>query len=153
MKKVVFFVAFMFVPYVCVALTMCVRDSAMVVSLDPVVAGDSYVSDDKEMVWTTTFSYGTIYGESTCLSVVPSGTQGVYTNANGAMLADGDELVQRLDGGYCWCRITHPVLSRWVFNHTYQSTSDCSLYCAANCGASTQHGIALRKGLFGSVGK
>ena len=153
MKRIMIFVAFMFLPCVCIALTMCVRDSAMVVSLEPAVAGLSYVADEEEMVWATTFSYGTIYGDATCLSVAPSGTQGVYTNVNGAMLSDGEDLVQRVDGGYCWCRITHPVLSRWVFNYTYQSSSECLLYCAKNCGASAQHGIALRKGLFGSVGK
>ena len=51
MKRIMIFVAFMFLPCVCIALTMCVRDSAMVVSLEPAVAGLSYVADEEEMAW------------------------------------------------------------------------------------------------------
>ena len=156
MKRVLFILVMMIIPCVGGALTMCVRDSAMVVSLDPAVGGTGYKQNAAEMVWSTTFSYGTIYGEATCLSATdgtPSeNTMGVYTNSRGEMLPRGDTLAQRLDGGYCWCRMTHPASSRWVFG-TSDSASNCASGCAYYCGYNARSNAALRSGLFGSVGK
>ena len=156
MKKVLFAFLLLLIPCVGDALTMCVRDSAMVVSLDPAVAGSSYKYNASEMVWSVTFPYGTIYGEATCLSATdgtPSeNTMGVYTNSRGEMLPHGDTFTQRLDGGYCWCRMTHPAYSRWVFSNS-RSASTCASYCAYSCASIARSNAALRSGLFGSVGK
>ena len=156
MKKILIMMICVLVPCVGGALTMCVRDSAMVVSLDSAVGGSGYKQNASEMVWSATFPYGTIYGEATCLSAAdgtPSeNTMGVYTNSKGEMLPRGDVFTQRLDGGYCWCRMTHPAYSRWVFDYS-DSASNCASRCARNCGYYAQHNAALRSGLFGSVGK
>ena len=155
MKNVLVVSLMLLMPYVANALDMCVRDSAMVVSLDPAVGGSSYKSNASEMTWAAVFSYGTIYGEATCLSDAdgkPSGDMGVYTNERGEMLPNDDTFVQRKDGGRCWCRMTHPASSRWVFLNSYFA-SDCASYCADNCGLNARSYAALRSGLFGSVGK
>ena len=88
----------------------------------------------------------------------PSGSMGVITNADGNMLSqdvpaglknkddDGN------DRGYCWCRMTHPASSRWVFRYS-DSASACASACASYCGFNAQNSAALRSGLFGSVGK
>ena len=156
MKNVLVVSLMLLMPYVANALDMCVRDSAMVVSLDPAVGGSSYKSNASEMTWAAVFSYGTIYGEATCLSDAdgtPSeNTMGVYTNSKGEMLPNDDTFVQRKDGGHCWCRMTHPASSRWVF-YSSSSASNCASACAYNCGYSAQRYAALRGGLFGSVGK
>ena len=156
MKNVLVVSLMLLMPCVANALDMCVRDSAMVVSLDPAVGGSSYKSNASEMTWSVTFSYGTIYGEATCLSDAdgtPSeNTMGVYTNSKGEMLPNDDTFVQRKDGGHCWCRMTHPASSRWVFNYSY-SASYCASACANYCGNYAQRNAALRGGLFGSVGK
>ena len=141
---------------------MCVRDSSLVVSLDQSIGGSTNGNNAAEMLWWTEFSYGRIYGEATCLSEAeggkPSGSMGTYKNSNGEMLpqdwpaglknkdADGN------DRGYCWCRMTHPASSRWVFFYSY-SASDCASNCALYCGYSARNNAALRSGLFGSVGK
>ena len=78
-------------------------------------------------------------------------TSDVYRLVNNPSLynykdADGN------DRGYCWCRMTHPASSRWVFNNS-NSASNCASNCANNCGNNAQNNAALRSGLFGSVGK
>ena len=156
MNKILIAGLMLLMPYVANALDMCVRDSAMVVSLDPAVGGSSYKSNASEMTWAAVFSYGTIYGEATCLSDAdgtPSeNTMGVYTNSKGEMLPNDDTFVQRKDGGRCWCRMTHPASSRWVFNNS-SSASYCASNCANGCGYYARNRAALRSGLFGSVGK
>ena len=156
MKNLLVVSLMLLMPCVGGALDMCVRDSAMVVSLDPAVGGSSYKNNASEMTWATVFSYGTIYGEATCLSDAdgtPSeNTMGVYTNSKGEMLPNDDTFVQRKDGGHCWCRMTHPASSRWVFNYS-NSASYCASACASDCGYNARSNAALRVGLFGSVGK
>ena len=162
MKKVLFAFLLLLIPCAGGALTMCVRDSSLVVSLDQSIAGSNYSHNASEMVWWTEFSYGRIYGEATCLSAAeggkPSGSMGVITNADGVMLsqdvpsgfknkdADGN------DRGYCWCRMTHPAYSRWVFGNS-SSASNCASACAYYCASNARSDAALRSGLFGSVGK
>ena len=162
MKKILFVLLMMIIPCVGGALTMCVRDSSLVVSLDQSIGGSTSGHNAAEMLWWAEFSYGRIYGEATCLSEAeggkPSGSMGVITNVDGVKLsqdlpaglknkdADGN------DRGYCWCRMMHPAYSRWVFYYS-SSASNCASYCASSCGRSAQNHAALRSGLFGSVGK
>ena len=162
MKKVLIVGLMLLMPCVGGALTMCVRDSSLVVSLDQSIGGTTNGNNASEMLWWTEFSYGRIYGEATCLSEAeggkPSGSMGVITNSNGEKLsqdipaglknkdADGN------DRGYCWCRMTHPAYSRWVFDNS-SSASRCASNCANDCGRNAQTYAALRGGLFGSVGK
>ena len=163
MKKVLFVFLLLLIPCVGGALTMCVRDSSLVVSLDQSIAGSGSGYNASEMVGWTEFSYGRIYAEATCLSEAeggkPSGSKGVITNADGVMLsqdvpsglknndADGNER------GYCWCRMTHPAYSRWVFSDNFGSAFTCNQHCARRCAEFTKGDAALRSGLFGSVGK
>ena len=162
MKKVLIVGLMLLMPCVGGALTMCVRDDSLVVSLDQSIGGSGNGHNAAEMLWWTDFSYGRIYGEATCLSEAeggkPSGSQGVITNSNGEKLsqdipaglknkdADGN------DRGYCWCRMTHPASSRWVFNDL-NPASRCASHCAYSCGYGAYSNAALRGGLFGSVGK
>ena len=157
MQKVLIVSLMLLMPCVGGALDMCVRDSAMVVSLDPAVKGAGGKHNVSEMTWAAVFSYGTIYGEATCLSDAdgkPSeNTVGIYTNSKGEMLPNDDTFVQRKDGGRCWCRMTHPASSRWVFYISYSNPSACASSCARDCGYGAYSNAAFRGGLFGSVGK
>ena len=162
MKKAMIIIFMLMIPCVGWGLTMCVRDSSLVVSLDPSIGGSTNGNNAAEMLWWAEFSYGRIYGEATCLSEAeggkPSGSMGVYTNTNGNMLpqdtpaglrnqdADGNDRI------YCWCKMTHPAYSRWVFTNS-SSASDCASNCAYGCGCYARSNAALRSGLFGSVGK
>ena len=162
MKKLLVIIMMILIPCVGGALTMCVRDSSLVVSLDQSIAGTSSGKNVSEMLWWVEFLYGRIYGEATCLSAAeggkPDGSQFAITNSNGEMLsqnipaglkgkdADGNDRI------HCWCRMTHPAYSRWVFVHS-GSVSTCMANCALNCSERVQSYAACRSGLFGSVGK
>ena len=123
---------------------LCAAEDTTAVILDPSIGGTGYKSDTNTMTWNTTFPYGTIYGVAACLSV-GGGTQGtVNTDLN----AGGGEK----EGGYCWCKMTHPASSRWVFYNS-SPASTCASLCASDCGYYARSVAALRSGLFGSVGK
>ena len=145
------------------ATEMCARNNMIVVPLDSNVGGSGNSYNQAEMVWSATFPYGVISGEATCLSAAeggkPSGSMGSYTNSDGKMLPQDEALAGRTgqdpdgnDRGYCWCKMTHPASSRWVFRYS-DSASYCASTCANYCGLYAQNYAALRSGLFGSVGK
>ncbi len=162
MKKLSVIIMMILIPCVGGALTMCVRDSSLVVSLDQSINGPKTGQNAAEMLWWTEFSYGRIYGEATCLSEAEGGkasSLGATTNSNGEKLsqdipaglkntdADGNER------RYCWCRMTHPASSLWVFSDDRVSAAACASSCVARCGLRSQSDAPLRGGLFGSVGK
>ena len=161
MKKIILILCLVSFP--AVATEMCARNDTIVIPLDSTVGGTSSSYNATESMWWAIFDYGRIYGVSTCLSAAeggkPSGSMGVYTNDKGQMLSQEDALAGRsgqdADGNdriYCWCKMTHPAYSRWVFISSY-SASNCASYCATHCGRYAQRNAALRSGLFGSVGK
>ena len=124
------------------ATTMCALNDTTAIILDPIVKGTTYSYDAASMTWNTTFPYGKVYGIGACIST--SGTLGV---ANASVTAAGAER----DGRYCWCKMTHPVASRWVFGNDSGSASNCASNCARDCGFIVQNYEAMRAGLFGSV--
>jgi len=121
-------------------------------TLDKTINGSSYTRNESTHRWSTTFSYGTVYGDSLC-SPTP----------NDKYILDGEGLdTETGSGRYCWCRATEftptgssvlyePVASRWVFNYDSGSASSCAGNCTNNCGNNVQNNEAMRVGLFGSV--
>ena len=161
MKKIILILCLVSFP--AVATEMCARNDTIVIPLDSTVGGTSSSYNTTESMWWAIFDYGRIYGVSTCLSAAeggkPSVSTGVYTNDKGQMLSQEDALAGRsgqdADGNdriYCWCKMTHPAYSRWVFTYS-NSASFCASNCANGCGTIAQSNAALRSGLFGSVGK
>ena len=146
-----------------IATEMCARNDTIVIPLDSNVNGTGNGYNVAESTWWAIFSYGRIYGLATCLSAAeggkPSGSMGSYTNSDGKMLPQDEALAGRTgqdpdgnDRGYCWCKMTHPASSRWVFNNS-DSASGCASHCAHYCASRAHSDAALRSGLFGSVGK
>ncbi|MFQ6730074.1 MAG: hypothetical protein ACLRFK_03450 [Alphaproteobacteria bacterium] len=163
MKKVIYLLVGVLLSLPAIATEMCARNDTIVIPLDSNVGGSSNGNSAAEATWWTIFSYGRIYGISTCLSAAeggkPSGSMGVYTNDKGQMLPQDEALAGRSgqdaegnDRGYCWCKMTHPASSRWVF-FSSSSASNCASNCANYCGFNAQSHAAVRSGLFGSVGK
>ena len=144
MNKVIYLLIGVLLSMPAGATTMCALEDTTAVILDPSINGTSYKSDENTFTWNTTFPYGTIYGVAACLSV-NGGSQGTI---NPDLDAGGGEK----EGGYCWCKMTHPASSRWVF-YGSRSASLCASDCAYYCGYYAQNRAALRGGLFGSVGK
>ena len=144
MKKVIYLLIGVLLSMPAGATTMCALEDTTAVILDPSISGTGFKSDVNTFTWNTTFPYGTIYGVAACLSV-NGGSQGTI---NPDLDASGGEK----EGGYCWCKMTHPAYSRWVYRASY-SASNCASSCANYCGYNAQIYAALRSGLFGSIGK
>lgn len=163
MKKILCVVLICMASVVANAQTMCVRDKSLVISLDKNVQGTSYSNNTAEWIWWTGFPYGRIYGDATCLSAEEglgrTTGQGVYYGiddyAKKTIMAEAGVSGTDANGNdrkYCWCRATHPVSSRWVFNYARADSSTCASDCAFYCGYYFRNNSALRGGVFGSVG-
>lgn len=167
--KLFLYLFIVFAPFTCIAQTMCVRDTSLVISLDPTVEGTAYNFNKSESVWWVDFPYGRIYGEGTCLSAEEglgrTSERGAYYGvdkyANTTITAESGLKGVDVNGNeriYCWCRTTHPISSAWVFEGGYTSSAQCEQMCAGNAwrgcyvfsGAST--GNSIRKGAFSSIG-
>ena len=94
----------------------------------------------------------TTYGISTQVKgiAICSNTAGTTPNATTTEL----EISSTVDDNkYCWCKMTTPAVSRWVFNNsTYMSASDCAQTCAYYCLLNgIQRYPAFRSAMFGSL--
>ena len=162
MKKLLMIVALL-MPVCAVATDMCARDDIMVMVFDPQVNGTSNGNNSTEWRWWTDFAYGRVAGDATCLSAAEglgrTSGMGAYYGAgdyaNTFITADAGLNGVDADGNerkYCWCKMTHPASSRWVFNYAYASASACVSYCSNYCGHYVRADSAMRGGVFGSVG-
>ena len=162
MKRILMGVILCVLPMVACATDMCARDDIMVMVFDPQVTGTGHGSNAAEWSWWAAFPYGRIAGEATCLSKTEGlgqTTQGKYygtgTYASTFITADSG-LSGTDDAGeerkYCWCKMTYPAVSRWVFSYATGSASACASNCAAGCGADVRRYAAMRVGVFGSIG-
>jgi len=130
------------------AVSVCAKDSIVSVVLDPSIGGNSYTYNNSTGVWKTVFSYGNVSGVSTCVSTAPTGGRGSTTTSAGTPLeSPGGET----SGGYCWCRMTHPMSSLWAFFNDRGNASRCASLCTDYCGDYVRSDADLRGGLFGSV--
>ena len=161
MKKILF-LTFLILPIYALATDMCARDDTMVMIFDEQINSSSFGSNKTEWTWSATFPYGHIAGEATCLSAAEGLGQ---TSNKGAYYGTGDYATTFIDAEpglsgtdsngderkYCWCRMTHPLSSHWVFVVSYPS---CVSNCANGCGYNITNTTAqaFRKGLFDSIG-
>ena len=145
------------------ATDMCARNDTMVFVFDKELNGASHGSNATEWTWWASFAYGRVSGEATCLSA----TEGLgRTTDRGAYYGTGEyantfiDVEPGLHGTdsdgnerrYCWCKMTHPFSSRWVFDYDFASASGCVSSCANHCGVSVIGFPVMRGGVFGSVG-
>ena len=160
--KLFLYLFVVFVPFTCIAQTMCVRDNTLVISLDSGIKPEHHAYNTSEFIWWADFLYDRIYGDATCLSVVEglgrTTGEGTYygvedfakTTITAASALSGTDI----DGNerlYCWCRLAHPVTSAWVFINAFASVSACHSGCSGWCSDFYNHRSMLR-GLFSSVG-
>ena len=164
MRKIIFACAFVFVGAVCYATEMCARNDTVVVPLESVNNGLSHGNNNNEFTWWVDFDFGRIYGHSTCLSADEglgrtSGTMGAYygTGEYANTFIDAEPGLSGNDANgnerkYCWCKMTHPAFSRWVFNDARANSSVCASTCADRCGTFVHNYPSTREGVFRSVG-
>ncbi|MCQ2581451.1 MAG: hypothetical protein MJ170_00515 [Alphaproteobacteria bacterium] len=94
-----------------------------------------------DQTWSVTFSYGIVKGIASCNS-----TPGTYAQSTNQNFNQTDK------GQYCWCKMTFPAVSRWVFYIDRASAAACAFYCADHCGDGFRVYSGFRSAMFGSVG-
>ena len=137
------------VPMVAQATTMCATDDTIAVVLDPMINGSTAAYNADLFEWSTTFSYGTVFGIATCVDTAGSSNQVVaeLKSSDGTVATGGER-----SGRYCWCQMIHPARSRWVFLNVYGSVAVCRSGCARDCGFNGRTGSGFRSAVFGSLG-
>lgn len=137
------------VPMVAQATTMCATDDTIAVVLDPMINGSTAAYNADLFEWSTTFSYGTVFGIATCVDTAGSSNQVVaeLKSSDGTVATGGER-----SGRYCWCQMIHPARSRWVFRYAFGSVGGCGSYCASNCGDDVRGSSGFRSAVFGSLG-
>lgn len=112
---------------------------ASVNDLDPEIDGldDAYDGDAEKMTWISKFPYGYITGDATCYSPKE------YSIGKN-MLDYADVSWKNLtphqrgidddgnDRNLCFCRMTEPATSKWVFMDS-GAAAECTSYCASYC--------------------
>ena len=137
------------VPMVAHATTMCATDDTIAVVLDPMINGSTNAYNADLFEWNTTFSYCTVFGIATCVDTAGSSNQVVaeLKSSDGTVATGGER-----SGRYCWCQMTHPARSRWVFQVAGGSVDACGSGCAYNCGNNVRCYSGFRSAVFGSLG-
>ena len=157
MRKIIFLIALV-LPICTYATDMCARDDTMVLVLDKSASCPGYSSNQQEWIWSKTCQYGRIAGDATCLSLnegLGQTRQGAYYGAgeyaNTLITTKSGLSGQDVDGNerkYCWCRMTHPLMSVWVLYGT--TPSACNNVCAQYCAVLAQ--AVMVSGWFDSIG-
>ena len=55
------------------------------------------------------------------------------------------------DNRRCWCKMTSPAVSRWVFGINNMTAGSCDRYCASNCADLVRRNDDFWSALFGSL--
>ena len=79
---------------------------------------------------------------------------GICTSTAGSGFQTATELdVSRTvdENRYCWCKMTSPAVSRWVFYSSSPAAGYCARDCANLCAYYVQRNAAFRSALFGSL--
>lgn len=76
----------------------------------------------------------------------------VSTEGNDGDTLENLDTVDAADANtHCWCQMTSPALSRFVFRGTYVSASSCSQACPYQCTSSVLYVAAFRALLFSNL--
>ena len=148
-KKIILIISVILFAIPTYAVDMCASENAIVFVLDPNIGHSSSSYDVPTSTWRVVFPYGTITGISACLNYNP----GQSDQANNGTVLGGEQLGYR-----CWCKMTHPAVSKWVLGYDYGSgvgTSGCVSRCAQFCSSLYSSGsssdVANRKTLFKTI--
>ena len=143
---------------------MCVEDDTVAVVLDASQNGTNTTTNELSSAganageWDVTFAWGRVYGIAACLS--QNYGLATYGVARTDELIDNDAVVVggEQNGGYCFCRLTHPAVSRWAYRYNSGSLAACAGNCVSACAyyqngyTGFRHVLQFRRNVFGSIG-
>ncbi|MBQ0013571.1 MAG: hypothetical protein KBS86_03320 [Proteobacteria bacterium] len=96
-----------------------------------------------DQTWGATLYTGDkVTGIASCNS-----TPGTYAQSTNQNFNQTDK------GEYCWCKMTEPAVSRWVFLTDRSHADYCAYDCAGYCADSVRLYSDFRSGVFSSVGQ
>ena len=170
LRRCVAFLLFVIIPYNSFALDACVPNDSVAVVLTPASAssGPTGVWDNSTQTWKVPFSYGTVHGIAACLSSNYGKKQGgIYKENSGMLVDNGTKVVGgEANGNHCWCKLTYPVVSYWVYDSSYgyADAAGCTGYgygtpeygygCAQRCSGHVGGGPSysvMGKALFNAI--
>ena len=131
MKKIAFIILTM-ITMPSYATTMCAANDTVAVILDPSIPSKKYTTDSQTRAHIGEYSYGILKGQYAC-------------HDSKTIKPLGGELI----GRYCWARLTHPVLSKWMFLYDYgdNNLGNCKQYC----GTILHNNASIRENAFSSI--
>ena len=112
------------------ATTMCVKNDSVAIVLPTNMDGTSSSYNNKDWSWSTVFPYGTIYGWASCTS------GGIPTK------------IKQKDGVQCFCKIIHPVVSKWVH---IMAHGGCTSLCPTICADYIKTEYEKRENIFATI--
>ena len=132
--------------------TMCAANDTVAVVLDPSINSTRAGRDPTIGTWWVAHPYGTISGIAASINrqannyEVISKLTDTDNEGNAKIITGGEKY-----GKQCWCRMTHPAQSKWIYNHAAtQNNRECLSGCAEML--NNQHyQTDLRIGMFGSI--
>jgi hypothetical protein len=72
------------------------------------------------------------------------------SSSSGSYAKRGDPSM--VGGRYCWCALTKPAASAWVFRYDYGSADGCPQVCATYCAHYARGHSEFRSALFSAIG-
>ncbi|MDE6250847.1 MAG: hypothetical protein K2M34_04435 [Alphaproteobacteria bacterium] len=119
--------------------TTCIHNQTPVFVIKKSVTPTSVSSNAANMTFELRFDYDLMPGDSasnklsgmaTCNEITTdtSGGNASQGSANTHLRASNADV-----GTYCWCQLTGPVTSWWVYNKKYSDDDACASGCASDC--------------------
>lgn len=159
MKKILIIINIIMFIIPTYAVDMCASNNAVTVVLDPSSTANSEQRKtyQETNTWVVTPSTGGIIsGTAACLTFVPDSQ--IYSSgyAYSGILKDNDQEVVggERNGSYCWCKMTHPAVSAWVYFYgggCNNSFSTCLNGCVSRWQSNDQQYKQFRVAMYGSI--
>ncbi|MFQ6739684.1 MAG: hypothetical protein ACLRFJ_03395 [Alphaproteobacteria bacterium] len=107
-----------------------------------------------DQTWGVTFDgYGNVKGITSCNSTSGDNADYTWSNNSSNWLKPGNTFTQDSQGQYCWCKMTLPSASGWVFLLDARGNADdCASNCASNCANGVQGDFGFRSAVVSAVG-
>ena len=140
------------------AVDMCASNNAVTIVLDP--SSTAYSEQRKTYPETNTWvatpgTGGIISGTAACLTFVPDSQTYSTGYAYSGILKDNDQEVVggERNGNYCWCKMTHPAVSAWVYFYGggCPSISTCLSGCVSKWQDNSTSNKQFRVAMYGSI--
>ena len=127
---------------------ICMRNTLTMLVIDQDKNGTISENNASTRSWAVEFDYNMfsdnssryaseIVGNTACIDIsVKSALAGNNSNAGAATPGDANTYLRVEDydtGTHCWCKMSGPVTSYWVYLKTYDSADTCASECTSYC--------------------